>query len=77
MAAHFDLAARAEAIGADEVYSGSPSKDLAAIAARVKRGAWPIVVNVKGCTPDQALVVLSLAGFEAMTTTGFEVADGD
>ena len=77
MAAHLDLAARAAAIGAEELYSGNPSKDLAAIAARVKRGAWPVVVNVKGCTPDQALVVLSLAGYEAMTATGFEVADGD
>ena len=66
MAAHLDLAARAEAIGADELYSGAPSKDLAAIVARVRAGRWPILVNVKGLQPDQCLVVLSLAGYEAM-----------
>ena len=76
MAAHLDLAARAAAIGAEELYSGNPSKDLAAIVARVRAGRWPLLVNVKGLAPDQCLVVLTLAGYEAMQPrTGFEGDD--
>ena len=78
MAAHFDLAARLERLGvAEEFYSGEPPALLAKVATMVRAGRWPIAINTKGSKTDDVLIVLTLAGFEAMNRTGFEVADGD
>ena len=71
MAAHFDLAARLEALGvAEELYSGDPPKLIKDIAAAVRAGRWPLALNVKGVAADDVLVIVSLAGFEAMTRGG-------
>ena len=70
MAAHADLAPRAEAIGASEVYVSEPSKLVADLVARLAAGDWPIVLNVKGCTPDRVPVLLTLSAYEHLTRTG-------
>ena len=76
MAAHLDLAARLERLGvAEEVYAGDPPALLAKVATMARQGKWPIAINVKGARPDDVLIVLTLAGFEAMNRTGFEAAD--
>jgi hypothetical protein len=48
-----------------EIYVGEPPAALAKIQRLVIDGTW-LAVNIKGGTPDQTLIVMTLAGFEAM-----------
>lgn len=67
MAAHADLAARLQAAGIEaEMYTGAPPKLLQELAANIRRGRWPVAVNVKGQRADDCLIVVSLAGYEAL-----------
>lgn len=67
MAAHADLATRLRAAGVEaEMYTGAPPKLMQELAANVRRGRWPVAVNVKGQRADDCLIVLPLAGYEAM-----------
>ncbi len=66
MASHIDIARRCEKVGATEIYVSEPPVVLAKIQRLVAGGTWPLAVNIKGGTPDQTLIVMTLAGFEAM-----------
>lgn len=76
MAAHVDLATRLQAAGVEaEMYTGAPPKLLQALAANVRRGRWPVAVNVKGQRADDCLIVLTLAGYESLlrdSSNGFD-----
>ena len=63
MAAHADLAKRADAIGAAEVYLATPPKWFTDLAAHA---STPIVVNCKGLAADSTPVVLTLAEYEKL-----------